>query len=132
MKSRNIILSLALMGCTAANALTLQQAKKLYSEGEFGKALSTFQGLVKKNPGNASYNQWYGACLYETGRKAEARKYIETAYNKRVTDAARYMRNMLLRKWTTKLRLTTPMFLPTVLAKMNRRCRQQPQKATTD
>lgn len=27
MKSRNIILSLALMGCTAANALTLQQAK---------------------------------------------------------------------------------------------------------
>ena len=91
MKSRNIILSLALMGCTAANALTLQQAKKLYSEGEFGKALSTFQGLVKKNPGNASYNQWYGACLYETGRKAEARKYIETAYNKRVTDAARYM-----------------------------------------
>ena len=38
MKSRNIILSLALMGCTAANALTLQQAKKLYSEGEFGKA----------------------------------------------------------------------------------------------
>ena len=48
MKSRNIILSLALMGCTAANALTLQQAKKLYSEGEFGKALSTFQGLVKK------------------------------------------------------------------------------------
>lgn len=48
MKSRNIILSLALMGCTAANALTLQQAKKLYSEGEFGKALSTFQGLAKK------------------------------------------------------------------------------------
>ena len=50
MKSRNIILSLALMGCTATNALTLQQAKKLYSEGEFGKALSTFQGLVKKIP----------------------------------------------------------------------------------
>lgn len=49
MKSRNIILSLALMGCTAANALTLQQAKKLYSEGEFGKALSTFQGLAKKS-----------------------------------------------------------------------------------
>ena len=98
MKSRNIILSLALMGCTAANALTLQQAKKLYSEGEFGKALSTFQELVKKNPGNASYNQWYGACLYETGRKAEARKYIETAYNKRVTDAARYMAQYALEK----------------------------------
>ena len=98
MKSRNIILSLALMGCTAANALTLQQAKKLYSEGEFGKALSTFQELVKKNPGNASYNQWYGACLYETGRKAEARKYIETAYNKRVIDAARYMAQYALEK----------------------------------
>ena len=91
MKSRSIILSLALLGCTAANALTLQQAKKLYSEGQFGKALSTFQELVKKNPGNATYNQWYGACLYETGHKAEARKYIEIAYNKHVTDAARYM-----------------------------------------
>lgn len=98
MKSRNIILSLALISCTAANALTLQQAKKLYSEGEFGKALSTFQELVKKNPGNASYNQWYGACLYETGRKAEARKYIEIAYNKRVTDAARYMAQYALEK----------------------------------
>lgn len=91
MKSKSILICLALLGCQAANALTLQQAKKLYSEGQFDKALPAFQELVKKNPGNATYNQWYGACLYETGRKAEAKKYIETAYNKRVTDAARYM-----------------------------------------
>ena len=91
MKLRKLILSLAIVGNVAANALTLQQAKTLYNNGQFSKALSTFAELAKKNPGNANYSQWYGACLYETGQSKEAKKYIEVAYSKNVTDAVRYM-----------------------------------------
>ncbi len=92
MKQKALILSIALVGCSAMNAaVTLQQAKKYYNDGLFERALPTFADLAKKNPGNASYNQWYGACLYETGHKEEAKKYLETAYAKNVTDAARYL-----------------------------------------
>lgn len=56
MKSRNIILSLALMGCTAANALTLQQAKKIIFRRRIRQSSVDIPGTRKKNPGNASYN----------------------------------------------------------------------------
>lgn len=92
MKQKALILSIALLGCSAMNAaVSLQQAKKYYNDGLFERALPTFAELAKKNPGNASYCQWYGACLYETGQKEEAKKYLQTAYSKSVTDAARYL-----------------------------------------
>ncbi len=48
MKSRNIILSLALMGCTAANALTLQQAKKIIFRRRIRQSSVDIPGTRKK------------------------------------------------------------------------------------
>lgn len=96
MKIRYAIICLTVVLSQAANALTLSQAKKLYSEGQFDKALSTFVELVKKNPKNASYNQWAGACLYETGRTQESEKYFQFALSKNIPDAARYLAQIAL------------------------------------
>lgn len=80
----------------ASAATTLAQAKKLYTEGKFAQALPTFQEYLKKSPKNANYNQWVGACLYETGKKDEAKKYLETARSQKIPDAARYLAQIAL------------------------------------
>ena len=98
MKIRSGLFFIALGISLTANSLTLTQAKKLYTEGRFEEALSTFQDLQKKNPQNANYNQWLGGCLYETGKKEEAIPYLETALSKKVADAARYLAQIALEK----------------------------------
>ena len=50
-----------------------------------------FQRYVKNNPGNASYNYWYGACCYETGEKDKAEKYLLVGAKRRVQEAFRYL-----------------------------------------
>ena len=86
MRIKSGLFFIALGISLTANSLTLTQAKKLYTEGRFEEALSTFQDLQKKNPQNANYNQWLGGCLYETGKKEEAIPYLETALSKKVAD----------------------------------------------
>ena len=98
MRIRSGLFFIALGISLTANSLTLTQAKKLYTEGRFEEALSTFQDLQKKNPQNANYNQWLGGCLYETGKKEEAIPYLETALSKKVADAARYLAQIALEK----------------------------------
>ncbi len=98
MKLKNIFLCIAIVCSQSVSALTLSQAKKLYKNGEFEKALPTFQNLVDKNPKNANYNQWTGACLYETGQKDEAVKYLEFALSRKIPDAARYLAQIALEK----------------------------------
>lgn len=98
MRIKSGLFFIALGISLTANSLTLTQAKKLYTEGRFEEALSTFQDLQKKNPQNANYNQWLGGCLYETGKKEEAIPYLETALSKKVADAARYLAQIALEK----------------------------------
>lgn len=81
-----------------ANALTLNQAKQLYLNGEYEKALPVFLENIKKSPRNASLNQWVGVCLYETGSKDKAEKYLDFAYSKRIADAALYLAQIELDK----------------------------------
>ena len=84
-------------GCACCvNALTLNQARQLYLDGEYAKALPTFLEYVKRSPRNANYNQWAGACLYETGRTEEAVKYLEFANSKNIAEAARYLAQIAL------------------------------------
>lgn len=68
-------------------AQSLDQAKKLYNEGKFEEAKPAFEKLVERTPGNSSYNQWYGVCLYETGEKEKAEKYLRVAAKRNVQEA---------------------------------------------
>ena len=77
--------------CNQMGAQSLDQAKKLYNEGEYAEAKPAFEKLVKQSPGNASYNLWYGVCCYETGDLKAAEKYLSSAVKRRVIEAYRYM-----------------------------------------
>lgn len=77
--------------CNPMGAQSLDQAKKLYNEGEYAEAKPAFEKLVKQSPGNASYNLWYGVCCYETGDLKAAEKYLSSAVKRRVIEAYRYM-----------------------------------------
>ena len=77
--------------CHQIGAQSLEQAKKLYNEGEYAEAKPAFEKLVKQSPGNSSYNLWYGVCCYETGDLKAAEKYLSVAVKRRVIEAYRYL-----------------------------------------
>lgn len=76
---------------TFVNAITLEAAKALYNSGKYAEALPAMLEQYKKNPKNASVNQWVGVCLYKTGRGAEAKKYFEFAATKNVLESNLYL-----------------------------------------
>ena len=85
--------------CNQMGAQSLDQAKKLYNEGEYAEAKPAFEKLVKQSPGNASYNLWYGVCCYETGDLKAAEKYLSSAVKRRVIEAYRYMGELYYRTY---------------------------------
>lgn len=85
-----IVAGSALLFC-GLKAQSLDQAKKLYNEGKFEEAKPAFEKLVERTPGNSSYNQWYGVCLYETGDKVNAEKYLRVAAKRNVQESYRYL-----------------------------------------
>ncbi|MGL5273062.1 MAG: tetratricopeptide repeat protein [Phocaeicola sp.] len=79
---------------TVAMSLTAQNvevAKSLFVKGEYEKAKPMFESLVKKAPSNASYNQWYGVCCYETGEKTKALPYLKKSADRKVIEGYRYL-----------------------------------------
>lgn len=91
MCKKYIVALLALGFAGSVTAQNVEQAKKLFIQGEFEEAKPMFQSLVKKAPSNANYNYWYGACCYETGAKEEAQSYLEKSVARKVIDAYRYL-----------------------------------------
>lgn len=94
MKDRIQLMLLAVWGllvCGSAAGQNLEQAKRLYQAGEYEQARPMFEALIKKNPNNASLNQWYGACLYETGAYEASEKYLKTAASRKVQEAYLYL-----------------------------------------
>ncbi|MDH8700721.1 hypothetical protein M2138_000052 [Dysgonomonadaceae bacterium PH5-43] len=69
------------------NAQTLNEGKGLYLEGKFAEALPAFEKAIKSSPKNASYNQWYGTCLLETGRVEDSKQYLTFAASKKLIEA---------------------------------------------
>lgn len=94
MKLKYTILCTAIGAAFVLNAATLEDAKSAYSKGEYSKALPIFMEQYKKNPANASVNQWIGVCLFKTGKPAESKKYFETAAQKRIQEANRYLASL--------------------------------------
>ncbi|MGL4852587.1 MAG: tetratricopeptide repeat protein [Phocaeicola sp.] len=76
---------------TSLTAQNVEQAKKLFLQGEYEQAKPMFESLVKKAPANANYNLWYGVCCYETGDKATALPYLKRSADRKVIDGYRYL-----------------------------------------
>lgn len=72
-------------------AQSLDQAKKLYNEGQYEEAKPAFERLVKQAPNNGSYNHWYGVCCFETGDLEGAEKHLKTGVNRKVQESYRYL-----------------------------------------
>lgn len=56
----------------------------------------------ERAPNNSSYNQWYGVCLYETGDKKSAEKYLKVAAKRNVQEAYRYLGNFAMKHTVSK------------------------------
>ncbi|MEG1685254.1 MAG: hypothetical protein RR319_04835 [Bacteroides sp.] len=91
MRKNYFILCILCLWSFGVSAQSLEQAKALFKNNEFSKALPTFKKYVKNNPRNASYNHWYGVCLYETDNKSEAEKYLLVGAEKNVQESFRYL-----------------------------------------
>ena len=72
-------------------AQTLEDARNMYRAGLYAEALPVFEKNLKKKPKSPTLNQWYGVCLYETGRRAEAEKYLKIAANGKIPESYRYL-----------------------------------------
>lgn len=91
MKQFLLIFFLFLSIQISGNAQSLQETRKLFEEGLYLSALPGVEKLINANPSNATYNYWYGVCLYEAGDKVNAGKYLKTAVARKVADANIYL-----------------------------------------
>ncbi|MDR2969978.1 MAG: tetratricopeptide repeat protein [Tannerellaceae bacterium] len=83
--------SVLLWICGGLQAQSLDQAKKLYNEGQYAEAKPAFERLVKQAPNNGSYNHWYGVCCFETGDMEGAEKHLKVGINRKVQESHRYL-----------------------------------------
>lgn len=91
MKRKYILFFICSLFVSGITAQTLEQARDLFSKGNYDKAKPVFQNYVKSQPSNGNYNFWYGVCCLKTGEAAEAVNYLETAVKKRVSGGQLYL-----------------------------------------
>lgn len=95
---RYIFLSLlAVVG--HAGAVTLDEAKEMYLQGDFAGALPVFQEALASKPKDASLNHWVGVCLMQEGRDDEALPHLKLADTKGIVEAPRYLAEMAFRNY---------------------------------
>jgi len=81
------------------HAQSLDQAKKLYSDGEYEDAKPAFEKLVRQSPANPSYNLWYGVCCYETGDFATAEEHLLVANKREMAESFPYLADIYTRSY---------------------------------
>lgn len=92
MKRFAIYILLFICGIPAIFAQTLAEAKTLYLEGDYVNALPVFEAEYDKKPTDANLNQWYGACLVETGGDLnKAEECLLVASKKNIQDSFYYL-----------------------------------------
>lgn len=92
MKKILIYLLLTLCSAPALFSQSLTEARELYLQKKFDKALPVFEAEYKAKPNDANINQWYGACLVETGGDmALAEKCLLVASKKNIQDSNLYL-----------------------------------------
>lgn len=82
---------LMLLFCALACAQTLQEGRNLFSAGNYEAALPIMEKYSRQQPSNATRSYWYGVCLFETGRRADAVPYLEQAVAKKIIKGHRYL-----------------------------------------
>ena len=69
------------------SAQTLDQARNMFTKGQYAEAKPVFEKQVKAQPSNANYNYWYGVCCLKTGEAEISIKYLEEAAKKKIQNA---------------------------------------------
>ncbi|WP_270439389.1 tetratricopeptide repeat protein [Bacteroides bouchesdurhonensis] len=91
MKRKYILLLICSFFLSGISAQTIEQARALYTKGNYEEAKPIFKKYVKSQPSNGNYNFWYGVCCLKTGEPEEAIPYLEVAVKKRVTTGQLYL-----------------------------------------
>lgn len=91
MKRKYLLFLICCFLIEGAFSQTLQQARSLYSKGNYEEAKPTFKKYVTSSPSNANYNLWYGVCCLKTGEANEAIPYLEKAVKRRATGGQFYL-----------------------------------------
>ena len=81
----SIILSLC------SNAITIDQAKKLYEKGDYAEALSAFKTLLSKSAKDANLNYYVGRCHYSMNEQDQSIPYFTFAQSKSIPEASKYL-----------------------------------------
>ncbi|MDD3037338.1 tetratricopeptide repeat protein [Bacteroides sp.] len=91
MKRKYILLLICSSFLSGIYAQTIEQARALYTKGNYEEAKPVFKKFAKSQPSNGNYNFWYGVCCLKTGEAEEAIPYLETAVKKRITSGQLYL-----------------------------------------
>ncbi len=74
MKGKYILFSnLQPLPCEVS-AQTLEQARTLFTKGEYEQAKPVFKKYTKSQPSNGNYSYWYGVCCLKTGEAGRSRE----------------------------------------------------------
>jgi len=91
MKKLYIVLLMAIFH-SSLFCQTLDEARELYKIGEYQRALPIFEKEYNEKPTDSSINQWYGVCLFETGKDIKkAEECISFAADKKIQEAYYYL-----------------------------------------
>lgn len=92
MKKLLLVIFISIFAICASFGQTLQDARKLYLEGNYMEALPIFEQQYKTKPNDASINHWYGVCLYMTGGDLDiAEKCLLLGSKRRVQESNLYL-----------------------------------------
>lgn len=86
-----------LLASIAVTAAPIDEAKKLYNEGNYPAALEILKPLAEKSPRDGNINYWYGATLNALNRSEDAIAPLKKAETRGVADAS-----LLLAKISTE------------------------------
>lgn len=91
MKGKYILFLICSLFLSGVSAQTLEQARSMFTKGDYEKAKPVFKRYAKSQPSNGNYNYWYGVCCLKTGEADAAIKPLEMAVKKRVPSGQLYL-----------------------------------------
>lgn len=80
--------------CGSAMAAPIDEAKRLYNNGEYTQAINRLKNILKGAPRNATANYYLGMCYLETGEPAKARAALQLSEDKGSRAAALQLARM--------------------------------------